>query len=167
MFVRALLAWALAATLIPQSIEQLTDKSTHVVRAKVVAQRSAREKGPAGIYTRTTLQVLETLKGPAEPELVVRQAGGTIGTESVELIGDAKLHEGEQVLAFLDCRWGDHCTVVGLAQGKFHLEADAQGHLAALRDFSKTEFVGKPLSGAAQPYAPIAAQVRARARVAR
>jgi hypothetical protein len=163
MFVRAFLALAVAATVIPQSVEQLTDKSTEVVRAKVVRQVAAREPGPAGIYTRTTLKILEVLKGPASGELVVRQAGGTLGTESVELVGDAEFRDGEQVLAFLDCRRGDHCTLIGLSQGKFHLEASAKGELQASRDFSKTDFLGPPLSGASQPYAAIASRVRARA----
>lgn len=165
--VRVILALAFSATLIPLSVEQLTDRSTNVVRATVVSQHSEREKGPAGIYTRTTLHVLETLKGPTSTELVLRQAGGTIGTESVELPGDAKLREGEQVLAFLDCRWGDHCTLIGLSEGKFHLEPDAKGALVASRDFSDTAFVGEPLSGAPEPYAKLAARIRERARESR
>src|SRR5207248_380315 len=72
MFARAVLGLALCASVIPQSVEQLTDKSTHVVRATVTQKVSAREAGPAGIYTRSTLQLSEALKGRAPAALILR-----------------------------------------------------------------------------------------------
>ena len=163
MFVHALLTLALAATVIPQTPEQLTDRSTTVVRARVVSQRAAREPGPAGIYTRTTLRVEAALKGKAPATLVVRQAGGRLGSERVRLLGDAALKEGEEVLVFLTCRPGaDHCALVGLAQGAFELIPDGAGGRLARRDFRDTTFVkGAPLTGQAQPYAALAEKIRA------
>lgn len=156
----SLLAAALAATAVPQSIEQLTDRSTDVVEARVLSQHAAREEGPAGIYTRSALQVLQTLKGVARKELTVRQAGGTVGNAQVELPGDAALHPGERVLVFLHCPSGqDHCTVVGLAQGVFHLQGDQ-----AARDLGSTAFVGgAPVAAGPEPSLPLLARVRARA----
>ena len=164
MFVRALLVVALSATVVPQTLEALTDRSTHVVRARVQRQSSAREAGPAGIYTRSVLQVEEALKGAAASTLVVRQAGGTVGAEQVELPGDAVLREGEEVLVFLSCAPDkDACALIGLAQGKFHLAADGKGALQASRDFAQTSFMGEALSPGPEPYAALAARIRARA----
>jgi hypothetical protein len=161
MLLRSLLAATFAATVVPQSVEQLTDKSTHVVEARVLAQQSAREEGPAGIYTRSTLQPLEALKGVVGERLLVRQAGGTVGNAQVELPGDARLQVGERVLIFLHCATErSYCTVVGLAQGVYHLDRGQ-----AVRDFTATSFVGgAPLSAAPEPSAPLAARIRARAR---
>jgi hypothetical protein len=162
MWLHALLALAATATVMPQTLEQLADRSTHVVRAVVVSHSSAREPGPAGIYTRTTLRIEESLKGSAPKTLVVRQAGGKIGTESVELIGDASLAEGERVLAFVSCAPGrDFCALVGLAQGKFHLADDGHGGFTATRDFSKTSFAATPApTRGPDSYAALARQIR-------
>ena len=163
MFARALVGLILSASVVPQTLEQLTDRSTHVVHATVTHIASAREPGPAGIYTRSTLNVSEWLKGAPLKNVSLRQPGGTIGVESVELPGDAILHEGEEVLAFLRCDVGaDHCSLVGLAQGKYHLARDAKGTLQATRDFRQTAFVqGAPLSQGPESYAALAARVRA------
>ena len=165
MLAHAVFGLLLSASVVPQSVEQLTDRSTHVVRAQVATVQSAREPGPAGIYTRSTLSVSEWLKGKPLPSVSLRQAGGKIGAESVELPGDAALQPGEEVLAFLRCDPGaDHCSLVGLAQGKYHLERDEKGAVQARRDFRQTAFVnGAPLSPGPEPYAALAARVRARA----
>ncbi|MBS2029640.1 MAG: hypothetical protein JST54_17185 [Deltaproteobacteria bacterium] len=164
MFAHVLAGLLLTASVVPQTVEQLTDRATHVVHAKVTRVVSAREPGPSGIYTRSTLNVSEWLKGPALKSVSLRQSGGTIGSESVELPGDAIFHEGEEVLAFLRCDAGaDHCSLVGLAQGKYQLTRDANGKLQATRDFHETAFVkGAPLSGGPEPFDALAARVRAR-----
>ena len=165
MVLHVLLALAASATVMPQTVEQLADRSTHVVRAVVVSRASAREPGPAGIYTRTTLHIEESLKGRAPKTVVVRQAGGTIGAESVELPGDAAFVEGERVLAFLNCAPGrDFCALVGLAQGKFHLVADAKGGFSATREFPHTTFAASPEpSRGPDAYAALARRIRQRA----
>ena len=165
MVLRVASALVLAATVVPQSLEQLTDRATHVVRARVGAQSSAHAPGPAGIYTFTELQVVEALKGTPPQVVRVRQAGGTVGREAVTLEGDAVLTPGEDVLVFLSCRPEQTaCSVVGLAQGKFHLEGVKGGAVQASRDFAKTEFVrGAPPSAAPEAYAELAQRIRARA----
>jgi hypothetical protein len=158
-------ALAVAATVVPQSLEQLTDRATVVVRATVASQESSRAPGPAGIYTFSELRVVEALKG-SPPEVVrVRQAGGTVGRETVQLSGDAVLAPGEEVLVFLACRAEQaSCAVVGLAQGKFHLQPAADGSVQASRDFAQTEFVhGEPPSAGPEGYAALAQRIRARA----
>lgn len=165
MVLRAVVALAVAATVIPQTVEQLADRSTHVVRAVVQSRKSAREPGPAGIYTRTSLKVEDVLKGQLGKTVVLRQAGGTVGTEQVELPGDGVLGEGERVLAFLNCAPGkDYCTLVGLAQGKYHLDSDGHGGFTATRDFRNTAFVNGPAPAAGpEPYAELARRIRAHA----
>jgi hypothetical protein len=158
-------ALAVAATVVPQSLEQLTDRATVVVRATVASQESARAPGPAGIYTFTELRVVETLKGSAPEVVRVRQAGGTVGRETVQLSGDASLAPGEDVLVFLSCRPEQTtCAVVALAQGKFHLQGATDGSVQASRDFAQTEFVhGDPPSAGPERYAALAQRIRARA----
>jgi hypothetical protein len=163
----ALAALLLAATVVPQSVDQLTDRATLVVRATVLSSKAEHAPGPAGIYTFTRLQVAEALKGSAPAQLTLKQAGGTVGEKSVELPGDARLALGEQVLLFLVCRPAQpDCGLVGLAQGKYHLEAGADGKLVATREFKDTAFVGGAAPSAGpEPFAALAERVRARAQV--
>jgi hypothetical protein len=158
-------ALVLSATVVPQSLEQLTDRATHVVRATVVAQQSMKAPGPAGIYTFTELRVTEALKGSAPETMRVRQAGGTVGREAVQLAGDAVLAPGEDVLLFLSCKPEQTaCSIVSLAQGKYHLGAAADGSMQASRDFAQTEFVhGDPPSAGPEAYAALAQRIRSRA----
>ncbi len=164
MILGVLAALAVEATVVPQSLEQLTDRANVVVRATVATQQSARAPGPAGIYTFTALRVVETLKGSAPEVVRVRQAGGTVGRETVQLSGDAARAPGEEVLVFLACRPEQTtCAVVGLAQGKFHLQAASDGSVQASRDFAQTEFVhGDPPSAGPEAYAVLAQRIRAR-----
>jgi hypothetical protein len=158
----ALLTLVLSATVVPQSVEQLTDRADVVVRATVLEQHAERAPGPAGIYTFTRLSLNERLKGSAPDEIVLRQPGGTLGAQTVELTGDAHLKAGEQVLLFLGCRPAvNYCTLIGLAQGKYHLEADVSGALQASRDFKGTAFVkGEPPSPGPEVYSSLAERIR-------
>jgi hypothetical protein len=169
MFLAATLkALLLAATMVPQSVEQLTDRATLVVRARVGDRHAESAPGPAGIYTFTQLTVLETLKGRATETVTLRQAGGAVGDRKVTLPGDASFAPGEEVLVFLVCRSGtDTCSLVALSEGKFHVVRGAAGPAQVTRDFHDVAFVrGPALSPGPEDYAVLAQRIRQRAEAA-
>jgi hypothetical protein len=165
MFLSVVSAAVMAATVVPQSVEQLTDRATVVVRGTVEAQQSAFAEGVAGIYTFSQVRVTEALKGAPGVSIRVRQAGGTVGNKSVSLPGDAVLTSGEDVLLFLHCPAEKaECTVVGLSMGKYHLAPGADGAVAATRDFSQISFArGAAPSAGPERYDAVARRVRAQA----
>src|SRR5712672_3652997 len=65
-----------ATTIVPMSVEDLTQASTHVVVAQALESRTEWNADKTIIFTITTFQVSESLKGQAPHTLVVRQMGG-------------------------------------------------------------------------------------------
>ncbi len=126
-------SWLLAATFLALpaqatvvkslSLGQMTSEADVIVQARVLDRSSAWNAEKTRIYTVTRIQVSETLKGPAESELQIRQIGGTVDGLSQKVVGNATLKVGEEVILFLD---RDEAKpfhyVVGMAQGKYAID---------------------------------------------
>ena len=74
-----------------------------IVVAEVLRQETIEGQVPGRLYTLTTLQVIESLKGELKTKntFVVRQIGGTKGTWTQEVIGDAQFKTAERAVLFL------------------------------------------------------------------
>ena len=137
---------ASATRLVKRSIEDLAIRSTLVVTGKVMEIESRWNDAPTQIYTYITLEIESFLKGSQKEEsIIIKQLGGVVGDTAMTVFGSPAFSEEEQVLLFLKPKPGttDEIVVTGLAQGKFHLEADSvTGQINA-----ENEFEGKlPLS---------------------
>ena len=88
------------------------------------------------IVTQTRIRVDESFKGTPGDELVVTTLGGTIDGITLYVAGMPTFEENEEAVVFVEGD-GPYRTVVGLAQGKFHIEA---GMVA--NDLSDLEFPG-------------------------
>jgi hypothetical protein len=115
------LAFALGASLLPHpsnpslltpqahatvakraTLESLTRQADLVARVVVREQVVPKERGPRGeIYTRSTLEVLELMKGEAPPTLTLQQLGGTLQGVTLAVSGSARLLVGQEVVLFL------------------------------------------------------------------
>lgn len=104
-------------------LEGLSRKAAVVVRGRVLSQEARWDEAHERIYTWSTLQVLEFLRGPqpAPKRLVVKQIGGTVGDLTLHVDGRATLAPGEEVVLFLRAA-GDVHTLVGMANGKYTVE---------------------------------------------
>ncbi len=122
-----LLLWAGSAhaTVVKSlSLKQMTKAADVIVVGEVVERVSSWNEEKTRIYTVTRIRIGETLKGSAgAAELQVRQIGGTLDGLTQQIVGNAKLKQGEEVLLFLD---QDESLpfhyVVGMAQGKFTID---------------------------------------------
>lgn len=132
--VSAVLAMAsvAGATLVkPMSLEALIGESDVIVHATVESQTVTWASGDerAMIHTLTELRVIDALKGDAKANdtVLIRQLGGEIGEEAILVEGNAQLVRGEEVVIFLDRdeRAPLH-YVVGMAQGKYHVDTSTQ-----------------------------------------
>lgn len=124
----------------PLTFEALTKEADVVVHGVVVDQKSFWGPQRERIYTHTEISVWRTLKGKtAQSTLVVRQWGGAAEGAVMHIPGNASLKVGEEVVLFLT-RDAQHHFVVGLAQGKLALRADAAGRKLAHRDLSGLTF---------------------------
>lgn len=131
-----LLASAHASTFTaPYSLEQLSDRSAHVVRGRVLSVHV--EVVDARPWTVATIQVAEALQGPDADRIEVRWPGGvTPDGLAMDVSGTPTVREGERVVVFVDAR--DH--VVGLSQGVLHMQDE--DHL--WRDWDEIAFLSNP-----------------------
>ena len=113
-----------ATSVIPMSIEQLTVSSTKVVRASAISSESSWDAEHAHIYTFTHFKPLETLKGGADSEIVVRQMGGRVGNIEQRVSGVRRWNAGDESVLFLRPSEAGNgvMAVVGLFQGNFAVQ---------------------------------------------
>ncbi len=135
-----------AATVERLTLGQLADRSELVFVAAVASQRSVAERAPIRVWTETTFQIEQTLKGPkASAPLVLRQLGGEADGYGQKVPGYATFAVGERVLVFLERTQTGRLVVTGLAQGKFRLTTDPKsGEVIAERDFAGLNFTSAP-----------------------
>jgi hypothetical protein len=117
-------------TVIPMTIEQLTAKSTDVVRAEVVASRSEWNAQHTTIWTTTLFRVLSTLKGSAPQEIEVRRPGGSAGGYTMKVAGVRSFQVGETAYLFLQSAGNNQYVVTGLLQGDFRVRSANGGMIA-------------------------------------
>ncbi len=135
-FVVAAALPAAATTVVYLDVDDLTERSNAVVRARVLERESRWDDEGRGIYTFTTVEVLSTLKGGGDETLVIRQLGGEVDGVGSLVAGDASFQVGEEVVVFLRRNPEDAVFhLVGLSQGKFSIDREGDQPLA-LRNLS-------------------------------
>lgn len=152
---------AIATTVIPMSLEELTRAASAVVEARAVSSRSAWNQQHTLIYTYTTYQVTRGLKGASGSTITVKQLGGSAGGYTQKVAGVHHAQPGEEALLFLrPSAAGDGTyAVVGTIQGNFRMFRSSDGRpmvsngIVGARALERgsgaaTEFTGARLSQA-------------------
>ena len=111
-----------AATLERLSFEEMTAKSTAIVRGKV-AGSSTSVSGPV-IYTHYKIQVTERFKGPVQSSVDVVVPGGVANNLRQSFAGMPEFQAGEEYVLFLYTGKDGKTLVIGLTQGLFSLAKD-------------------------------------------
>ena len=106
------------------SLMEMAKQADAIVQGVISKQEVSWDEARTRIYTLTTIQVSEALKGKVDSAqtLKVRQIGGTIDGITQYVAGNAKFKEREEVIVFLE----RHPTqgvyfVMGMAQGKYSI----------------------------------------------
>jgi hypothetical protein len=93
---------AAASTFAPVSLDYLVAENGLVVVGEVLSARSYWNEPGTIILTDVKVAVSEVLKGKLEdPEITVTIPGGTVGDDSIALIGGAELLPGRSYVLFL------------------------------------------------------------------
>jgi hypothetical protein len=111
---------------------EMTQKSTAIVRAKVVGV-SGVLRG-ADIYTIYRIEIVESWKASPKLEpLQVAVPGGVAGGSRQMVAGAPSLHVGEQYVMFLWTSPSGLTQLIGLTQGLFSVQESGAGDTTALR----------------------------------
>jgi hypothetical protein len=116
----------LATTLEQLTLDEMTQKSTAIVRARVTGSHSS-YRG-ADIYTYFRLQVLENWKGPTVTEVAL--PGGVVEGIRQTVSGAPELKSGQEYVLFLWTSRSGLTQVMGLSQGLFNLTTGSSGAVA-------------------------------------
>jgi hypothetical protein len=123
-----------ATTLSKASLDELIQKSTSIVRGRVVGSQAA-ARGPL-INTYYTIQVVERWKGPGSSQETVQVPGGKLNGKQQNIAGAPKLDTGAEYLFFLWTGPSGATHLLGLSQGVLDVTRDASGNIIAVRQSS-------------------------------
>jgi hypothetical protein len=116
------------------SVEALAREADAVVRGTVTSVTPRWAPDGRHIRTRVSLRRLSTWRGSPPAELAVDVPGGTVGDVAQVVSGAPSFQNGEEVVVFLRTAGAGRWRVLGLALGKFRVEAgNAVPQLAGLR----------------------------------
>jgi hypothetical protein len=113
-----------ATTLVRLSLDQLAAGSDAVARVRCTGAESRWEN--ASIWTVTTAEVVETMKGNLPREIAVRLPGGRVGHLIATVDGTPKLRPGDELVLFLEPSRAGGYTVAGWVEGTFRISRDAR-----------------------------------------
>jgi hypothetical protein len=112
-----------ATTVERLTLDGLVKKSSRIVIGKVRNSRTYWSSNGKLILTNYTIDVQETIKGPAAPTVELTTIGGTIGDLTLHVAGMPVFARDENAVVFVEST-GAYSTVVGLGQGKFTVVGD-------------------------------------------
>jgi len=122
LFLFLLLPGIRATTLARLSLAQLAAGSDAVARVRYLHAESRWENG--SIWTVTTFEVVEGLKGQLPREIGVRLPGGRVGHVISTVDGTPKFVPGNEAIVFLQRSPSGSFTVAGWVQGSFRISRD-------------------------------------------
>ena len=118
---------AQSTTFVRLSLEEMTGYATRIVEARALESHSEWNAEHTRIFTYTTFEVLDSLKGVSPGErVVVKQFGGKVGHLVMHVHGEPRFQPGDEAVLFLfdDSEEPGTARVVGMAQGNFRVERD-------------------------------------------
>ena len=146
----AVLATIQAATLERLSLDDMTAKSSDIVRARVVSTgtilRGSAARGM--VYTTYTLDVSERLKGPSGKRMTVAVPGGSTVGLTQTIAGSPVLKVGDEYVFFVWTSRSGLAQIIGLSQGLFSVLPDSKGALNVSRS-ATPELMLDPVTGKA------------------
>jgi len=120
-----------AATLERLSLDDLIQKSTDIVRARVVGSYAGLRN--SAVYTHWKIQVTERWKGNGGSGIEVLVPGGDLSGLHQEVPGAPKLRQGKEYLLFLWTSRSGATYITGWGQGVFVLTQNAANDWIASR----------------------------------
>lgn len=128
------------------NIEEMTEEAGIILEGKVTSVKSEWNYDHTQIYTFVEITVAEYIKGALEEnEITLRVLGGAVGDTAMTIVEAPSFLSEEEVFLFLRPRYRGLFPVIGLYQGKFHMETDVKTGKKVLKNelgtFGKQELI--------------------------
>jgi hypothetical protein len=107
-----------ATTVVRLSLDDMIRKAQSIVHGRVRSRTTHWSSNGKLILTTYTMDVQETIKGPASQSVELTAIGGKIGALTLYVSGMPSFETGEEAVVFIE-KSGAYSVVVGLSQGKF------------------------------------------------
>jgi hypothetical protein len=119
-------ATAHATVVVPPDFADLVNKSDYVVRARVAAVTAEMRSSPgrSKIFTRVTLEVLETIAGQPPAQPVLEFLGGRVGDEEMTVDGSPRPQVGDEDIFFVSGNGRALCPLYAMGYGIYHVKVD-------------------------------------------
>jgi hypothetical protein len=124
------------ATLERLSLDDMTSKSTIIVRGKITGSSTAFSGTAPVIYTHYSIKVYEWLKGLGPKSLDVVVPGGVVNQVRQSFSGAPTFNSGDEYVFFLWTSQAGITQVIGLTQGLFSVAQDGSLDPVATRSAS-------------------------------
>jgi hypothetical protein len=111
-----------ATTLARLSLDELAAAADNVARVRCASVKSRWENG--SIWTMTTFDIVETMKGSLPAQVTVRLPGGRVGHITATVDGTPKFKPGDESIIFLERSPAGGFSVAGWVQGTFRITRD-------------------------------------------
>lgn len=120
-----------AVTLERLTLDEMIEKSTEIVRGRVLSSRTAM-RGPV-VYSYVHVQVVECWKGPCADGVEVAVPGGVYGQYRQTISGAPSLKQDTEYVLFLWTGSSGLTQIIGLSQGVFNLNQNEEGEMLVER----------------------------------
>jgi hypothetical protein len=125
-----------ATTLARMGLDQLAAAADAVAHVRYVGAESRWEVD--GIWTRTTFDVIETLKGSLPGRVTVRLPGGRVGHFTATVDATPKFAAGEEAYVFLERKQGGDFSLTAWLEGTFRINRDKRTSQESVTQDSST-----------------------------
>ncbi|MEX2263322.1 MAG: hypothetical protein WD696_15300 [Bryobacteraceae bacterium] len=116
---------AAGAAVVPSlSLEQMVDRSEHIVHGRVLRSWSSWDQNRRFIWTHHQIRVTDRLAGPSSATVIASEPGGTVDGVSMRVSGAVPFSTGEEVVLFLYRTPLGYLRATGHAQGKYFVAGE-------------------------------------------
>jgi hypothetical protein len=115
---------AQATVVVPTDLKKLTARAQAIAHGRVTAVRSQWASADQRIETIVTMEVANYLKGNLGAQFIFRVPGGKVGSLRSVTLGAPELHQGDEVVVFVDATGPAIPHVVGFNQGVFRVSTE-------------------------------------------
>ena len=128
------------SSMTPQSVDELTANSSHIMRGEVLSVVSQWNADQTSIYTKVTVAIAEMYKGSGitPPTATILVPGGTVDDTKLWVEHTPTFSVGQEVVTFL-IDHGSFYDVTSWVQGKYTIENEAVIELGS----SATHFINQ------------------------